>query len=573
MEEKEMSSGAEKVERIEQKPKKKTAQKTKPVKKNKEEKLALKEARLQKRLERREKRAERRAAMAEARANRKEERAKRRDMLKHETATQRLKRKEREKKERLAYKEKRATERKELRLQRKEARLKRREQRLADRAHRRENRKHAPGFGGWLAAVISLGVVTLALSTVVMVGGFRIADMDGAMLTGYRSSFYELSGLMEDVETDLSKLRVANGTRSQQKLVTDLYVNSALVEGVLEHIPVDGNRSSNLTGFFNRMNAFSEEALKDLNAGNPLTEEQQKELEALYQTQMQVKSEVNRLVNSLSDKNLFAMLKGAEGDMLGGFEQLENLTLGEVGKLTAPTATVPSRTQELGATEAEELCKKYFADYRIKDLHYAGEAITSGISCYNFELTDENDRGIFVQIGKGGELVEFDSHENCQAKNFDLELCEEIAEDFLESVGFEDMETVWVSENGTQVTFTYVFEQDDVLVYGDRIQVKVCETRGKVVGLEAATYWKNHKTRTVAEPALSKSEARAKLRTNMNVINTELCLIPQGKSEVLCYEFAGKVGDDLYFVYVDASTGDEVEVYRVENTKQGQIRK
>jgi len=82
-------------------------------------------------------------------------------MLKHETKEARLNRKAEEREAKI-----------QARVAKREAavaeRQARREHRIKVRAEKRANRKerqHAPGVGGWLAAVISLGVTTLALGT------------------------------------------------------------------------------------------------------------------------------------------------------------------------------------------------------------------------------------------------------------------------------------------------------------------------------------------------------------------------------------------------------------------------
>ena len=101
------------------------------------------------------------------------------------------------------------------------------------RAAKEERRRRQPGFGGWLAAVVSLGVSTLVLATIVTAGAFNMRDMNAVASAGYRSSFYELTGLMDEMETDLSKLRVSSTAAGQRNLATDLLVNSSLAAGAL----------------------------------------------------------------------------------------------------------------------------------------------------------------------------------------------------------------------------------------------------------------------------------------------------------------------------------------------------
>lgn len=99
---------------------------------------------------------------------------------------------------------------------------------------------------------------------------------------------------------------------------------------------------------------------------------------------------------------------------------------------------------------------------------------------------------------KGGVLAMFDSYEKCEAHNFDVEACVEIAENFLEKAGFDDMQEVWISEAGTECTINFAYEQNGVVCYSDLVKVKVCEEKGAVIGLEANSYIRSHTERKLA---------------------------------------------------------------------------
>lgn len=601
MEEKQISGGAEKVERTE-KAAKKSASKGTQAKSRSEEKsrAAIKEERKllaqERRAERKAQEAERRAAFAEREAQRKEERRKRREMIKNETEAQRMKRKEREKKERLALLEKRKTERKERALKAKELRLREKEAKLENRKHRREQR--TPGVGGWLAAVVSLGVSTLVLATVVTAGAFNMRDMNAMASSGYRSSFYELTGLMDEMETDLSKLRVSSTAAGQRNLATDLLVNSSLAAGALERFPAEWSDASSLTSFINGTRDFSRELLTKLAGGSGMTEEDEARAEELYEKQANAKRKLNTLANEMTDGDLRSFLKNGEGkigEMLHGFDEPMQKAGQELPEQNNNPAQDPvqdpvqdpakegeepvTETAELAlgaevsSAEAQEYVKQYFKDYKLKTVDFVGETVSKRITCYNFTARDQRDRELFVQVSKeGGKLVFFDYYETCTAKNYNVERCEEIAEEFLAGLGLEDMESVFVSESGTSVDFTFVYEQDDVLVYPDLVRVKVCETRGKVVGIEAAEFWNTHKYRAIPTPKLTKAEAKEKAG-RLNVEEVELALIPVNGQETLCYELYGKHGEESYLVYIDAQSGEERAIYTIVETKQGNILK
>ena len=140
-EDRELSSGAEKVENI--------AGRTPEER----ERLAA-DARVEAARERE------RAALAQAQAQEEEKRLK-----------------EREKNERLAE----AAHRRESREQERIARAEERERAREERAKERRRREGGRGVGGWIAAVVTLGVACLTLASVVAAGTMRMNDLEARL--------------------------------------------------------------------------------------------------------------------------------------------------------------------------------------------------------------------------------------------------------------------------------------------------------------------------------------------------------------------------------------------------------
>ncbi len=524
---------------------------------------------------------EQRARMKEKRAERKAERLARKELLRSETAAQRIERIEKEHAEKLALKKQKREQAYKLKLERREAHLKKREQQLRDKQHRRETRR-TPGFGGWLAAVISLGVVTLALSTVVTLGAINMAEVNGAVSTNYRGTLYELVGIMENVDTDLNKVRVSASPAQQSRLFTDLLVQTRLAESSLEHFPIDAAADANVTSFINRTADYSQSMLNKIHGGQKLSEEDLSRIERLYQTNHKVREELNNLATTMSDKDMKAFMKEKKGNrVFESFQAVENATLEENKEEQGPFADTASeqkndgeqsKAEEIPSSRAEELCRGYFKDYAIKSIEYAGETTSQNIEAYNFFMHDDRDRQLFAQISKkGGALVNFDFYEDCTAKNFDLARSKAIAEDYLAGLGYENMTAVWVNESGTQATFNFAYEQDGAVYYPDMVKVKVCETKGKVVGFDAVAFLKNHRTRSALNTKIAIGEAQEKLNKNLSVDASRLTVIPVEGKEVAAYEFVCDYKGDTYFIYVDANNGEEVRILNVLNSKQGRV--
>ncbi len=534
-----------------------------------------KQKRLEKRLDAKQKRLDRIAAMKEKRAEAREKRRERRDMLKHETKEARIERK------------------RQARVAKTEARVAKREAAMADRRAKREHRlkvraekraeknekRHAPGFGGWLAAVISLGVVTLALGSMLTYGWINMDGMTADMATIHTESMYELNSIVDNLDTNLAKARVANTRNEQVKLLSNVAIESEMAETLLERLPVDTQFTQNVTSFVNKMGDSAQSMLYSVASGKKLTDSQIATIEHMYKKNLQLKQSINELTANCTGKEMLKAMRGKKDNlMLVSFGEMENNvveTPKEIhdGPFAENIKKVSAKNlaglEEITCAQAEKLAAKYFESYKVSDVKCTGEVTAESLTCYNVTMQTK-DGEMSAQLSKqGGKVVEFNSYKDCNDKNFSVERCVDIAQDFLKALGFKNMKAVWTSENGTTCNLNFAYEQNGVVIYPDMVKVKVCEERGIVTGMEGLAYVLNHTQRELGSAKISKSEAKAVLNGGFEAEGSRLCLIPVDGGEVLCYEFYGTYGGNDYYIYVDAATGNEVEVFTVIGTAQG----
>ncbi len=533
-----------------------------------------KQKRLEKKLAAKQKRLDRIAAMKEKRAERREKRRERRDMLKHETKEARIERK------------------REARRAKVEARVAKREAAMADKRAKREHRlkvqaekraaqsekRHAPGFGGWLAAVIALGVTTLALGTMLTFGWINMNGIQADVADIHTESLYELNSIVDNLDTNLAKARVANTRSEQVRLLSDIAIESQTAETVIERLPMETRLTQNMTSFVNKMGDSAQSMLYAVANGKKLTESQIATIEHMYNTNLEMKRIINELTSEANGGDMLAAMRGKTGLMSETFGEIENKqfeTPKEIhdGPFAENIDKVSAKNlkglEEISASEAEALCKKYFNDYNVTKATCTGETNAQQLSLYNVTL-ETKDGEMSAQLSKqGGKVVEFNSYKDCNDKNFSVDRCITIAEDFLSSLGFKNMKAVWTSENGTTCNLNFANVQDGVVVYSDMVKVKVCEQRGIVTGMEALSYVLNHTAREIPAAKISKAEAKQALNTAVKVESSRICLIPVDGGETLCYEFYGSYEGRNYYIYIDAATGNEAEVFTVIGTKQG----
>ncbi len=497
---------------------------------------------------------------------------------------------------RLAERKARAEKRKAERKARAEKRAAEREKYIRERAHAKANRtqskeraktkKNERGerkgnrvewYGGWLAAVITLGTITMALSAVVAIGSLEMRKTNQGMMSGYKGTTYELMSIMENVDNDLDRARVSADPVQQQRILTDLLVQARLAELDLEKLPVSVEENQSVTRFVNRVGMPSERLLSKLRAGGTLTDEDFAILTKLYETNHQIRAQISELVNNMDDNMLTEYLKKGEGAIKDALDGLEKLTLEEnnidfkdmkdkMPRLPVQDGEKEAKTARIEPAKAEELCKTYFSQYKIDEFQCIGETVARGYTAYNLQGYDDNGTMLFAEVDTvSGELVRFNYYTECKEDKFSTENAQRIAEEFLLKIGYEDMKALRLSQMGTDADFVFVYQTEGVAFHPDAVRVKVCKERGIVSSFDAEKYLRNHKERTVPDVKLTIEEAQKSLHKNLTVEASALAIVQAKGGERPAYEFLCSYGEEKYFVYTDANTGREISIVNVKN--------
>ncbi len=522
--------------------------------KRKEEKAKKKAAKAE---ERKKRMAEKKAAIEKRRAQKKA------DIEKHAAERKALAEK------RAAEKEERIRERAHAKANKKQAQSKKKAQK-SNRNKENKKRENRKGYGGWIAAVVALGVTTLALATAVTVESLEMKGMQGSLMGAHMGSMYELTGIMDNMDNDLDRVRISASPVQQSRILTDLLVQARLAEADLEKLPIPAEQDRNITEFFNRTAMECERMLAKLRKGGTLSEEDIQKLEKLYATNHAIRAEVDKLTSEMTNKDLMSYVKDGAGMVSEALERVEKATLGEnridMEKAQKEGAGMQQNGKEMEMNRieparAEELCKTYFQKYNIEEYQCVGETVSRSYTAYNLQGYDKNGTMLFAEISqKDGALLKFDYYEECTAENFDVDNAERIAEEFLESLGYEDLTVARLKGNGSTVDFTFVYEEDGVAYYPDEVRVKVCRTRGVVTGLDATKYLQNHKGRDELNPKITLETAYAKLSDKLTVESSRLAVVDTARGERPAYEFLCSYDDANYFVYLDANTGEEIAI-------------
>lgn len=195
------------------------------------------------------------------------------------------------------------------------------------------------------------------------------------------------------------------------------------------------------------------------------------------------------------------------------------------------------------------------------------------IPYYDFSIDFAEEKGANVAISKkGGHIIYASLDRKVEENKISQEEAGEKAKEFLETHEFTNMKETYYMKEENIVTINYAYEQEGVIMYPDLIKVKVALDDGEILGIETTGYLNSHTERELVEEQISLEEARENINENLEITSERKAVIPtKWKSEILCYEFQGKVNDKEFLVYVNVETGREEDILVILNTPGGTL--
>lgn len=455
-----------------------------------------------------------------------------------------------------------------------------------ERAKLREERKNSGEnngrpSGGWIAAVVTLGLSTLVLATLLTYTAFMPAESDGRLNSAYAKSFYDTVVQVDNMDLNLSKVLATRDSGAVQMYLTDLAVNSELAENDLQQLPIEDENKFYTTKIVNQVGDYAKYLNKKIIKGGKISAEDYENLRNLYNANASLKNALSAAMKDMDgDFNFADMGKSLESNsLLKNFDELQELSV-EFPELIydGPFSDGRDNMEIKGLSgsviteaEAREIFVNTFDGYGLENVTSSGKS-TGNIPAFGVQAEVKGDL-IYAQITEtGGKLIMFSYAGSCGAVNYEEDFVVEKALGFIEGQGLENMKPVWVNLSNNVYTINFAPETNGVIVYPDLVKVRVCAETGMIIGLEAAGYYSNHTEREIGAPALSRAEARSKVSDEISVETARLAIVPIGeKTETLCYEFSGTMDGETYYVYIDANSGRQVEMFKVINSEEGKL--
>ena len=439
-----------------------------------------------------------------------------------------------------------------------------------------------------LSVIVGLFAIAVILGFTVFI---KQKEYKQAAENSYNMAFYELVDYVQNVETYLAKSLISTTPEHGAETLTSLWREANLAQAYLSRLPIESQELENTEKFLNQVSDYSYTLSRKNIYHENLNEEDLNNLKDLHGYSVELENTLNQLsddLNSgrfswkeLTDKGTIAFAQQVDNVSKESFSNLEE-NFHEYSGLIYDGAFSEHLTNSekrglTGDDIEEDIAKKkveeILAGKDIQEISSLGLSENATIPVYDFSVKTNNEENINIAISKkGGHLVYMNSNRDVNAEIISQEDANAKGKEYLNKIGFQNMkETYYLKQEGI-VTINYAATQENVVMYPDLIKVKVALDDGEILGVETSGYLNNHQERNISNVKITVDEAKKNLNKDIQIESEGLAVIPtEWQSEILCYEFKGKIDEQEFLVYINAENGREEDILIIKDTPNGTL--
>ncbi|MFY9175080.1 MAG: germination protein YpeB [Peptococcia bacterium] len=409
----------------------------------------------------------------------------------------------------------------------------------------------------------------------------------------YQKAFHELTWHIDNITGQLAQLLVSTSREQNIIGLATLWRQSFAAQSNLGTLPLGLVPLTKTEKLLSDITDMSFALLNRTAQGaSPLTEEEQKIIQGLYETAKGLEEEMSNLSAQVLNEGLswtqveLALVQSdqamADNTILNGFqlaekklEEYPEINLAKDLSPVLPDTVTIRGGQELSQEEARQLAQSWWYQNDIRHnvtLNYEG---VGDIPTYGFEFApaEGESSAVYVDVSKlDGTIIWTMNPREVTEANLDLNQAEEKALDFLQKRNFPQMTVVKVEQDDHTGVYSFVPVQQGVLLYPDQVKVQVALDNGEIIGYEGTPYYMHHKKREIKAPRLSEEDIRKQVSILLEVELMRPAIItnPWGK-EVLTWEVRGSVFDEKFVIFYNSENGSEEQITRITPETQHQF--
>ena len=433
-------------------------------------------------------------------------------------------------------------------------------------------------------------LLSVILLIVIAILGYNLYEQKNKYATitenDYNKAFYEVVDYVQNVKTYLAKTMVSKTAEHGAEMLTHVWRESNLAQSYLGMLPIESQELENTEKFLNQISEFSYSLSRKTIEGNELSDDDMSKIKELYNYSNDLSNTLNEMSDELNNGTLkwADLMKNTESSEItevSGFDVVEDnfheftglIYDGAFSEHITSSEKKGLTGEDIDEETAKQKAEEFIGKDKIKKTKSNGYVENGDIPVYRFEITTNEEQNIGISISKkGGHVVFLNYNRNVTEENISPEEAVQKGKEYLNNKGFPNMqETYYLKENGF-ITVNYAYKQNNVVIYPDLIKVKIALDNGEIIGLESTGYLNNHYERNISKNLISIEDAKKQLTNNIEIKSEGLAIIPtEWNTEILCYEFKGKVEDIDFIAYINAETGEEEDILIITNTPNGTL--
>ncbi len=443
-------------------------------------------------------------------------------------------------------------------------------------------------MGRWTVPVVVL-LVLLALGVGYWGSTHYSArrNLEVTIANRYQSSFYSLVDNVEKLEVGLAKTLIANGMPENVRHLSTIWQEAMTAQANLSQLPLGQDTLMTTSKFLTQAGDYAYMLMRNHTLGKPLTAKDRDQLRNLRQQATLLSQNLHEVQAAAAQGRLrwVEIEREAEKKLPEGTKSIAKESFIKIndGIEKFPTLIYDGPfSDHVEDKQPKGLTGSNLDEDKARDRALAflpgplkegtmlqkHSDIKGKIPGYTFVVRPQGARGIEATIDvsrKGGHILSMINYRDIKEARLELEEAGAKATAFLASKGFKNMVPTYATRSDNMAVIPFAPEINDVIIYPDLIKVNVALDNGEIVGYEALGYIMSHHTRKIVKPKVSEEEARAAVSPELHITSTRLAIIPrENTQEVLCYEFKGlDKSDEPYVVYVDAATGEEINILKI----------
>ncbi len=425
--------------------------------------------------------------------------------------------------------------------------------------------------------LVMLAALALALFLTSVAMQKRVSALTLQVNAAYQKAFYETIELMSGIQLNLEKLMVTGSASQRQALLATIARQAEGVSGNLSQMPQGDATLEGSLKFVNQTADYARVLAERIGAGGALTGRDYEQLGDLRSAGIRLNNQLAELLARYDEGEpvfgdgsvTLSATQAPDEENEPAVDYPVLLYDGPFSDASVSEEIAPDGP-EISSDEAGRLLTAFVGAERVVSAGYTGDSDIFS-SCYEFILTLKDGNTLTAGITRAGGHVVYMLPDRANSEVVLTEGdCIDQGARFLAVHGYEDMAVNYWRRLDGILTVNYAATQEGVLLYPDLVKLQISMKDGQVVGIEAANYLTNHRTRAIARPVITEAEARASINPALTVERVRRCIIPLDEGEVQCWEITASFSDDeQYLVYVDVATGAEKTILRIVQDDEG----